>query len=519
VRGTHGTVVNTVPFSGEIPTKLEGRQAIWMSIASGNVNPDVLLKVAARTCTQHGLDVYRAHIDVVDDNTVQGVPADRALTKDAPFDSVTQLRLLLSPAEGITSLSEADIETLTRDIRRAKWLGDEVADLSNFDTSGAGMILGTDRAEVIVALTTMLHGPLVKTTAGEGFGSPASIVDLLKSQPNIWMRLASQIADLFLHKFNPHDPLSQQDFDARHDAIHQKIERLNAANAKKVLGEMLKASKMTLRTNFYNNERYALSLRVDPRILASGSIGVDPKTPLPFGVFFMKGRNFSGFHCRFRDIARGGLRIVTPGSSDQMNIESTRHFDEVYNLSLAQQLKNKDIPEGGSKAVVLVDAPAVGKNNTFAAARTSVKAFTDSLLDLIVEDSVSNCVDYLNKDELIYLGPDEQVIPEDIEWICNRAGQRGYPIPAAFMSSKARNGINHKVYGVTSEGVVVHLKTALEEHLKIDPKKEQFTVKVTGGPDGDVAGNFFKIMNRDFPDTCKILGIADGFGVAEDPEV
>jgi hypothetical protein len=40
-----------------------------------------------------------------------------------------------------------------------------------------------------------------------------------------------------------------------------------------------------------------------------------------------------------------------------------------------------------------------------------------------------------------------------------------------------------------------------------------------GGPDGDVTGNFFKIKNRDLPDTCKILGIADGFGVAEDPEV
>lgn len=119
---------------------------------------------------------------------------------------------------------------------------------------------------------------------------------------------------------------------------------------------------------------------------------------------------------------------------------------------------------------------------------------------------------------MIYLGPDEQVIPEDIEWICDRAAQRGYPIPAAFMSSKPQNGFNHKVYGVTSEGVVVHLKTALEEFLKIDPYNEPFTVKITGGPDGDVAGNLIKILHRDFPNTAKIVGIADGFGVAEDPE-
>lgn len=36
-------------------------------------------------------------------------------------------------------------------------------------------------------------------------------------------------------------------------------------------------------------------------------------------------------------------------------IEAGRQFDECYGLAYAQQLKNKDIPEGGSKAVVLVD--------------------------------------------------------------------------------------------------------------------------------------------------------------------
>ena len=48
------------------------------------------------------------------------------------------------------------------------------------------------------------------------------------------------------------------------------------------------------------------------------------------------------------------------------------------------------------------------------------------------------------------------------------------------MSSKPKAGINHKVYGVTSEGVVVHLRTALEEFYGIDPYKEKFTIKITG---------------------------------------
>ena len=41
--------------------------------------------------------------------------------------------------------------------------------------------------------------------------------------------------------------------------------------------------------------------------------------------------------------------------------------------------------------------------------RKSVKAFTDAMLDLIVNDS-RNVVDLMSgKEEMIYLGPDEQV--------------------------------------------------------------------------------------------------------------
>ena len=46
---------------------------------------------------------------------------------------------------------------------------------------------------------------------------------------------------------------------------------------------------------------------------------------------------------------------------------------------------------------------------------------------------------------------------EDIYWIIMQAGRRGYSVPAAFMSSKPKAGINHKTYGVTSEGVAACL--------------------------------------------------------------
>jgi len=109
------------------------------------------------------------------------------------------------------------------------------------------------------------------------------------------------------------------------------------------------------------------------------------------------------------------------------------------------------------------------------------------------------------------------VIPEDINWVVKRAAMRGYDTPAAFMSSKPRAGINHKEYGVTSEGVNVFLDVALRETLNIDPIKDPFTIKMTGGPNGDVAGNEIKILLREYGDNAKIVGIADHSGCAEDP--
>lgn len=75
-------------------------------------------------------------------------------------------------------------------------------------------------------------------------------------------------------------------------------------------------------------------------------------------------------------------------------------------------MKNKDIPEGGSKCVVLVDTCSLGSAaEKDLVLRKSVKAFTDSMLDLIVStpETKEKVVDLLGRQELVYLGPDEQV--------------------------------------------------------------------------------------------------------------
>ena len=51
--------------------------------------------------------------------------------------------------------------------------------------------------------------------------------------------------------------------------------------------------------------------------------------------------------------------------------------------------------------------------------------------------------------------------------------------------------------------MAVFLKEALLG-VGVDPDTMPFTVKLTGGPDGDVAGNMLKILHRDYPSTARV---------------
>lgn len=74
----------------------------------------------------------------------------------------------------------------------------------------------------------------------------------------------------------------------------------------------------------------------------------------PFAIFFVVGPEFRGFHVRFRDVARGGIRIIKSSNFQVYTTNVTTIFDENYNLASTQERKNKDIAEGGSKGTFLL---------------------------------------------------------------------------------------------------------------------------------------------------------------------
>jgi glutamate dehydrogenase len=101
-----------------------------------------------------------------------------------------------------------------------------------------------------------------------------------------------------------------------------------------------------------------------------------------------------------------------------------------------------------------------------------------------------------------------------VETIARLSARRGYILGIGLMSSK-RVGINHKEYGVTSTGVVKFAEITMAE-LGIDIHRDSYRVKLTGGPNGDVAGNALRLLLERSP-LVKITLILDGTAALYDP--
>lgn len=305
---------------------------------------------------------------------------------------------------------------------------------------------------------------------------------------------------------------------------------------KNILALYMTLLQKTLKTNFYVRDKKALCFRVDPNFITSIKALNNKFPENPFGLFFMKGEGFFGFHIRFKDLSRGGLRTVLSRTKEQAQSDRLSVFSECYNLSFTQQKKNKDIPEGGSKGIIFCDLHKLFEKETESNTKPSQDAFLKyrsyvqiisqkryilAFLDLInaaKDGSLKDkkIVDLYKKPEHIFLGPDENMTDPMIEWIAATSLKKDYFSKTAFISSKPKAGINHKTYGVTSYGVNAYMEEVLH-FLKIDPTKDSFSVKISGGPDGDVAGNQMINLKKYYAKTAKLVAITDVSGTIFDP--
>ena len=385
---------------------------------------------------------------------------------------------------------------------------------------GRGLVTGPEAA-LVNAMATFCHTNLAHNQP-DRFGY-ADVMYSFTVHPDI----ALQLIQLFHARF---DPLLKDRADRYQVLLNDVSAAIDAYNTghryldeirRTVLRTALLFISHTLKTNYFVAEKQALAFRLDPAYL--DQLGPDFTADLPperpFRVTYFYARHGAGYHIGFSDIARGGWRtIMSQGWDDFITISNTI-FRENYVLAHTQHLKNKDIYEGGSKMVVVLDAADLSDRELVTRRLYKVQfGFINAFFDIFVTKNGRagnpRVVDYYGEDEPIELGPDENMHDSMVELIARQSVRRGYLLGIGVISSK-EVGINHKEFGVTSTGVVTFAEIVMAGQ-GIDIRRQPYSVKFTGGPNGDVAGNAMRLLLERSPEV-EIRLIVDGTGALYDP--
>lgn len=487
----------------------------------------------ARVIHRHGLSMKRVNA---------------TYTNPYGKNSVLIMVLNLHGSNGQAVWDVADIPDFLRELATVKYF--DTSDLIAETLVNKGIISG-NMSNLLRAMVNFIHQCLVHLDIN--LYRIENIEEALCRHPE----LTRQLCETFKLKFDPNYYQVEKFIEARARFL-EDVAKLdtgqeeNDIRRKNVLRQGMNFINHTLKTNFYRLNYTALSFRLDPKYLDEIPFDRSKKFPdLPYAIFFIRGMHFFAFHIRFKDLARGGLRTVYPQQYEQMVAERNNVFTECYNLAWTQHKKNKDIPEGGAKGVIFlkpfdqidsdsqifikelewskIESQEIEKR--IAAFRQEQKieylyqaqrAFIESLLTLINCDPngkirAKYVIDYWKRPEYLYLGPDENMHDSMIKWIAEFSKKHHYKPGSAFISSKPNLGINHKEYGVTSLGLNVYMHKTLE-YIGINPLKDVFTVKMAGGPDGDVAGNQLLNLYHLYPHTAKVIALTDVTGTIRDDQ-
>lgn len=336
-----------------------------------------------------------------------------------------------------------------------------------------------------------------------------SIFEVIKNFPHIVRLLYARFSHV--HYSQQTHMTSDEPAEAHRELMSEKllseqelydtiIKSASNSHERQVLLALLAFNKSVLKTNFYTPTKIALSFRLDLSFLPASEYPVPP-----YGIIFVVGPDFRGFHVRFSDVARGGIRIVRSRNKENYSINQRTLFDENYGLARTQHLKNKDIPEGGAKGTILPNLDADSKR--------CFEKYVDSILDLLIKDTSGikePIVDLIGKEEILFFGPDEGTA-ELMDWGAEHARGRGAPWWKSFTTGKSAaklGGIPHDMYGMTSLSIRQYVRGIIRV---LGLREEEVTKVQTGGPDGDLGSNEI-LQSRD-----KTIAVIDGSGVVYDP--
>ena len=278
--------------------------------------------------------------------------------------------------------------------------------------------------------------------------------------------------------------------------IEEMVSNVRDPLDREILETMQMFNNSMTSTNLWAGQKAATSYRMDP----SAFLGRHRVPEIPYAIYMVLGYDFTGFHVRFRDISRGGVRVILSNEENYVQNRQSQ-FQENYNLAFTQKLKNKDIPESGSKGTILMKQ---GKNSK---ANLGFKQYVDSIMDICLR--APGVPSNYDSEEVIFLGPDENTA-HLMDGACTYSKERDYGYWRAFTTGKSASlgGIPHDNYGMTTRSVRQFVEGTMR---KKGMNEEDCTKVMIGGPDGDLGSNEILLCKE------KILGVADGSGVLCDP--
>ncbi|KNA02400.1 hypothetical protein PVNG_05021, partial [Plasmodium vivax North Korean] len=158
------------------------------------------------------------------------------------------------------------------------------------------------------------------------------------------------------------------------------VDEIEDNRHKNILQYFLLFEKHAVKTNFFHTHKISFAVSFDGALLKDSIYDAEP-----YSVIMICGLHFVGFHIRFTRISRGGIRIVISNNMNSYMHNYNNLFDEAYNLAYTQNFKNKDIPEGGSKGILLLDADVCNDANTKYIKNLCFYSYVNSILDLLTD--------------------------------------------------------------------------------------------------------------------------------------
>ncbi|NQS89732.1 NAD-glutamate dehydrogenase, partial [Patescibacteria group bacterium] len=221
------------------------------------------------------------------------------------IDMVTIITFYLTDEDGNQLSGGRKLDIFLEELSMVKWLNADDTLIWKLVETG---FFNTKQAYFLRAAADFIHQMLVDIDRHQF--RHAVVDEAFIRHPDI----SEKLFRYFDARFNPVF-YSEEDIEKARNELLQLIEGIdtgipvNDKIRKKVLKTGMVFADNILKTNYYINKISALSFRLNPEFIAS--IIPDYKTlypEIPFAVFYIKGRDFKGFHIRFRDLARGGLR-------------------------------------------------------------------------------------------------------------------------------------------------------------------------------------------------------------------